>query len=117
VVISVDVCKSAQGLPKCRKLTEEHIEKTALGGPYLRNALLYSRDTSHCITEHIPLEDSTPSRQPHLEPRPVSIKCLLMENSTTEPTSHSVQLVLTAEDVDGAKLQAKSHLRNTTRMP
>jgi len=45
------------------------------------------------------------SKQPHLEPRPVGIKCLLMENSTTEQTSHSVQLVLTEEDVDGAKLQ------------
>ena len=36
-----------------------------------------------------------------------------MENSTTEQTSHSVQLVLTGEDVDGAKLQEP--LENTTR--
>jgi len=67
------------------------------------NALLYSRDTSHAVaalrsTSSYSLESPTPSKQPHLEPRPVGINCFLMENSTTEPISHSVQLVLT-EDV------------------
>jgi len=38
-----------------------------------------------------------------------------MENNTTEQTSHSVQLVLTEEDVDGAKLQEplEKHHKNS----
>jgi len=40
-----------------------------------------------------------------------------MENSKTQQTSHSVQLVLTEEDVDGAKLQEplEKHHKNALR--
>jgi len=85
------------------------------------NALLYSRDTSPAVAALLSTSISSdslespdhPIKAAHLQPRLVSIKCLLMENSTTEQTSHSVQLVLTEEDVDGAKLQEP--LENTTR--
>ena len=111
MVTRVDVCKSAQGLPKGCKLTEEQIVKTALGGPYLRMHF-YTPETALRSTSSNSLESPTPSKQPHLEPHPVIIKCLLMDYSTTEQTSHSVQLVLTEEDV--MVLNSKSHLRKTT---